>query len=289
MRSLRGACEVDQIHVGAGPNFPGAVRELKAHSVPLHEWPANGKPDQPQAWKNTPWLSSSNPRLLRPDHFDPGNDELQDAVTGFRDDILRPLVTHRAAALYPRPPRRVEQFLSDLAFPSALLGCAERRDFLAAIRQLLVGSRGPKSFGEAVAVWHRRAASIAAMRHERRADRPGWPAICQPWLNPDGDHEIIPLTTAADLVEEGNVLEHCVGSYYEPCRRGDRQILSLRRNGAHAATIELVLSGGDKDLSIQVGQFKTRRNWRPDDASHEALKVFLAPSIAANTGSTGRP
>lgn len=276
LRSLRGA------HRFAGgfdmlvPDFEGAVEELRAHSIPLHEWPGQGKPDRPEAWMNNPWLGRGKYQLLRPDHFDPDNDEVRDAVTGFRDDILRPMFAARASALYRRPPRRIERFLQDLDFPAALRASVERRDLLTAIRRVLVGPRGAKSVHEAVSVWHRRAASVAAMRHERRADRPGWPAICKAWTSTDRIHTIVPLTTAANLVEEGNALDHCVGGYYEPCRRGDTQILSLRRNGSHTATIEFRLTGGEKDLSVQVGQFKARRNRRPDAASHDALKEFLS-------------
>lgn len=275
LRSLRGAHRFAGAFDMLVPDFEGAVGELRAHSIPLHEWPGQGKPDRPEAWMNNPWLGRGKYQLLRPDYFDPDNSEVRDAVTGFRDDILRPIVAARASALYPRLPRRIERFLQDLEFPAALRASDERRDFLTAIRRVLVGPRGAKSVGEAVSVWHRRAASVAAMRHERRADRPGWPPICKVWRSADGIHTIVPLTTAADLVGEGNALDHCVGGYYEPCRRGDTQILSLRWNGCHAATIEFTLAGGEKDLSVQVGQFKARRNRRPDAASHDVLKEFL--------------
>ncbi|MDN5925593.1 MAG: PcfJ domain-containing protein [Hyphomicrobiales bacterium] len=120
------------------------------------------------------------------------------------------------------------------------------------------------------------------MRHERRTNRPGWPAICPPWRCDRGIHEIVPITSAAGLVEEGNRLDHCVGGYYPQCRSGAVQILSLRRDGTHAATIELTLSGTTADtLFFQVGQFKARRNRRPDDELHDVLRAFLA---ALNSG-----
>ncbi|RFC64750.1 PcfJ domain-containing protein [Mesorhizobium denitrificans] len=277
LRSLRGAREQERMFTSFGPDFVTAVRELKVHSVPLQEWPGNGKPDQPQAWLNTPWLTLREPQLLRPDRFDPQDDAMRDAIGAFRDDILCPLVIDRARTRFPQMPRRIRDFLYDLRFPSStLLESAERKEFLTAVRTALVGSRGSKSFAEAVSIWHRRAASIAAVRHEHRAEKRGWPAICEPWHSVNGIDVIVPLTSAAELVEEGNALDHCVGSYYDPCRRGEKQILSLRRNGAHAATIELNLSGDEKDLSMQVGQFRTWRNARPDQASHDALKNFLA-------------
>lgn len=276
LRSLRGAYNMTETFTHYfSLDFEGAVGELRAHSVALHEWPGQGKPDQPHAWAGSPWLGRGKYQLLRPDYFDPDNDETRDAVTGFRDDILRPLFAARAAALYPRPVHRIERFLQDLDFPAALRTSDERRDLLTAIRKVLIGPRGAKSIGEAVSLWHRRAASVAAMRHERRADRPGWPAICGVWTSTDRVHTIVPLTTAADLVEEGNALDHCVGSYYEPCRRGATQILSLRRGGSHAGTVEFILAGDENDLSVKIGQFRARNNRRPDAASHDALKEFL--------------
>lgn len=275
IRSLRGAANPNPAsYYSITTHYLDAVRELKAHSVPLHEWPGGGRPDQPQAWIRTPWLGPLKLCLLRPDRADPADHETQDAINGFRDDILRPIAASRAAQSPFRKARDVGSFLNTLEIPFSLLGSDERRDLLTAIREALVGARGAKSFRQAVTIWHRKAATIAAMRHEARTDRPGWPPICQPWQSPDEVHTILPLTSAADLVEEGNALAHCVGGYYEPCRRGDTQILSLRRHGRPTATIELVLSG-DTALSVQVGQFKTRHNRQPDASAYETLKAFV--------------
>ncbi|EPR21219.1 hypothetical protein L905_06875 [Agrobacterium sp. TS43] len=274
VRSLHGAVAPDPASYRIATTFLDAVRELRAHSVPLHEWPGGGRPNQSQAWTSTPWLGTSNRQLLRPDQADPTDRETQDAINGFRDDILRPIAASRAGQSPFRKSHQVGYFLANLEFPPPLLASEERRDYLTAVRQVLIGTRGLKSFREAVAIWHRKAATVAAVRHEAQTDRPGWPPICGPWQSRDGAHAIFPLITAADLVEEGNALAHCVGGYYEPCRRGNTQILSLRRDGAHTATIELLLSG-NKDLSVQVGQFKTRRNGRPDALAHDALKEFL--------------
>lgn len=280
VRGLRGAFEPDPFSYRSRAYILDGIQELKAHSVPLCEWPGGGKPDQPQAWKGTPWLETRKRHLLRPDLADPADHEAQDAINGFRYDILRPIAANRAAQLPPDKSHCIQYFLADLDFPLSLRGSEERRDFLTAIRQVLMGRRRSKSFNEAVALWHRKAATIAAVRHEARTNRPGWPAICQQWQSRDGRHSLVPLTTAAHLVEEGNALIHCVGAYYDACRRGETQILSLRRDGVHTATTELLLSG-DKALSIKVGQFKSRCNSRPDEPAHGALQEFLA---AINNG-----
>ena len=89
-------------------------------------------------------------------------------------------------------------------------------------------SAAPKAFQQAAHVWHRRAAAVAALRNENQTDRPGWPPLCPPWTSRCGTFEILPLTTAKALVEEGNAHHHCVGTYYDACRSGGTQILSLR-------------------------------------------------------------
>jgi hypothetical protein len=130
------------------------------------------------------------------------------------------------------------------------------------------------AFKKAARLWHRRAASAAALRHENQCDRPGWPSLCPPWTSSCGAFEIVPLTTAQALVEEGTAHQHCVGGYYDACRSGDTQILSLRVHGAPAVTAEILLDHGL--ASLRVGQFKGRHDQVPDDpALHQAMRDFL--------------
>jgi hypothetical protein len=146
--------------------------------------------------------------------------------------------------------------------------------FLACIHHAVVGPRGPKAFGEAARLWHRRAASAAALRNENQTDRPGWPALCPPWTSPCGSIAIVPLTSARALVEEGNAHQHCVGGYYDQCRSGNTQILSLRVRGVPAVTAEILLDRGIS--SLRVGQFKGLHDQVPDDpALHQAMREFL--------------
>jgi hypothetical protein len=146
--------------------------------------------------------------------------------------------------------------------------------YLACIRTSLVGPRGPKAFHQAVQLWHRRAAAVAALRDEQQADRPGWPALCPVWSSACGTFQIVPLTSARELVAEGNAHDHCVGTYYDACRSGRTHILSLRANGVPAVTAEIFLEHNFSKL--RVGQFKGFRNQVPDDpALHDALRAFL--------------
>ena len=86
---------------------------------------------------------------------------------------------------------------------------------------------------------------------------------------------MLALSSAADLVEEGRILDHCVGGYYDICRRGDTQILSLREAGRRAATIEVQLGRESDDLTFEIGQVKARRNTAPLAHHHEGLREFL--------------
>lgn len=271
LKALRGARSFSEA-IKTGVDLERAVVELKAHGVPLAEWPGRGEPDQPAAWLQSPWAGVHRNTIVRMDYV--GSEHARDAIGALAEDILRPLAVHRATVA-----KRGDlgySFLHSFEFPAGLRNSEERRAFLAVLNRAIIGPRGVKAFHEAVELWHRRVATISAVRHERRTDRPGWPAISPPWRCERGVHEIVPITSAAGLVEEGNRLDHCVGGYYQQCRSGAVQILSLRRDGAHAATIELTLSGMTADtLSFQVGQFKTRRNRRSDGELLDVLRAFL--------------
>ncbi|MGN6767163.1 MAG: PcfJ domain-containing protein [Rhizobiaceae bacterium] len=277
LKALRGARSIPAA-LRTAIDLEHAVVELKAHGVPLTEWPGRGEPDQPAAGLQSPWAGVHRNTIVRVDYV--GNQHARDAIGALAEDILRPLAVHRAAIA-----KRGDlgySFLHSFEFPAGLRNSRDRHAFLAVLNRAIIGSRGVKAFQEAVELWHRRVATISAVRHEHRTDRPGWPAICLPWRCDSGVHEVVPITSAAGPVEEGNRLDHCVGGYYQQCRSGTVQILSLRRDGAHAATIELTLSGTTAEtLSFQVGQFKARRNRRPDDELHDVLRAFLA---ALNSG-----
>jgi hypothetical protein len=148
------------------------------------------------------------------------------------------------------------------------------RQFFACIRRALLGERGPKAFQQAAHLWHRRAAAVAALRNENQTDRPGWPPLCPPWTSRGGTFDIVPLTTAKALVEEGNAHHHCVGTYYDACRSGGTQILSLRAGGKRTVTAEIFV---DEPISaLRVGQFKGLFDEVPDDpAVHQAMREFL--------------
>lgn len=138
-----------------------------------------------------------------------------------------------------------------------------------------LGPRKARALHDAVGLWHRRVASLSALRHERMVESPGWPALSAPWRSPCGRYDIVVLSSAMDLVEEGRILDHCVGGYYDICRRGDTQILSLREDGKRVATVELKLGSDLAALTLEVGQFKAFRNAMPPVHLHDPLRAFL--------------
>jgi hypothetical protein len=249
-------------------DYAAAVRELTVHSVPLHEWPAPGE------WRASPWTKTYTTALFRVDYVG-DRDEPRDAVRALSADILLPLAATRAMTLGLSRLQPVSYLLGG-HWPPANLDHHQKQEFLTALRHAIIGDRGIKSFHEAASRWHRRAASLAAMRHERALDKPGWPALCSTWKARDGIHELIPLTSAAALVAEGNALQHCVGGYYSQCRSGDTQIFSLRSGADHAATLELLLSGEPGEpLILRAGQFRTLWN-RPAPAHlGDIVRAFL--------------
>lgn len=273
LRAFRGARAIRE-SIEEWDDFAVAARRLKTYSVPRHEWPGAGQPEAPTAWQNSPWLQPPRTHLIRPDYLDEKEAGVQDAVFALKDDLIRPIVADRRPAV-PLRNRAIEQFANELYFPHARQESADYRAFLLGLHRAIIGARKPKAFQEASVLWHRRAASLSALRHEHMAERPGWSALCAPWRSRDGRYEIVALTSASDLVIEGNEMRHCVGGYYEVCRRGDTQILSLRRDGHRAATVEIALEGSIEAPTLKVGQFKAIRNTRPADDLHDALRDFL--------------
>ena len=231
--------------------------------------PANTRPGQ-----RSPSLGTRDLTLIRADYYDGAdNASVRDAVRAFNDDLIIPLL----ADLELPPPKITCLTSLELTLHSANLTAGQLaaiQKALACVHRALVGQRGPNAFKEAAKLWHRRAAAVAALRNENQTERPGWPPLCPPWTSPCGHYHIVPLTTAKELVAEGHAHHHCVGTYYDCCRSGRTQILSLREAGKPAVTAEILLD--DAITSIRVGQFKGLYDEVPDDpALHQAMRDFL--------------
>jgi hypothetical protein len=271
LNALREATPPDAFGHYPRRKFEHAVRHLQVHAVPLHQCTGRGRPGQYTAWQSSPWLTTDQFMLIPADYYGRDATTVRDAVSGFADDLLAPLLAElkSPAAVFLSPAAMLRSL--DTRAPHQLPAIQQ---FLACIRRALVGERGPKAFQQAAHVWHRRAAGIAALRSESQTDRPGWPALCPPWKSRCGTFEILPLTTAKALIEEGNAHHHCVGTYYAACRSGGTQILSLRAAGQPMVTAEILLD--PRISSLRVGQFKGLHDEVPEDpALHAAMREFL--------------
>jgi hypothetical protein len=281
LAALRGARPVASLAAGGTTvDYERALRMIKAHQLPLHQWPGGGRPDQAQAWARCRWLKSDRHALthlpLIPASFlEPDPETIGDAVQAFQEDLLEPLL--KSPELCDgRPAFRLRQLAETLVRPDFLdpRHLTPVQNILGVIRAMLIGPRGPAAFHKAAATWHRRAPALAALRQEHQHNLPGWPPLCAPWTSPCGRYQIVPLTSARELVAEGEAHGHCVGTYYSNCRTGLTQILSLRVSGTPVVTAEILL---DPALSeLRVGQFKGAHNKTPQDpALHQAMRDFL--------------
>lgn len=248
-----------------------AVRVLRRHEIPLEQWPVG------EEWSKRIWEARNCEPLLRPDYVD-ASIETRDTLQALREDLLCPLASARIEALgLPLKNHQIDYFDASLSIPTKLEDSQASRQLLRSLRTAIIGPRGVRAFREAIAKWHRRAATAAALRHEQKAEQPGWPALCPIWLSPCGSYRFIPLTSAGGLVDEGNALNHCVGGYYPQCRRGDTQILSLRTDAGHVATLELLITHlPGNPLNISVGQFKARDDTRPGPEAFTVVRSFLS-------------
>jgi hypothetical protein len=88
------------------------------------------------------------------------------------------------------------------------------------------------------AAWHEEAVRMAARMEEARS-HPGdhWESLVTAYG--DGEYEIVPLLTRAELAAEGRRMHNCVGSYDLPCYAGYTRIFSIRQAGKPLATAEL--------------------------------------------------
>lgn len=256
-------------------DFHVAIDELKAHQTPLHEWPGGGRPGEADAWAGSSWVREPRQHFVRPDYFGLYKDGITDAINAIREDLLRPMVAERIRLGGFAPSRLVVSFARSIEVDVRKGGGLVRQRMIAALRHAIIGPRKPKAFQQAVGLWHRRVATLSALRHEHTAERPGWPELCAPWRSACGSYELVVLSSAADLVEEGQLLDHCVGGYYAICRRGDTQILSMRENGRRITTLELTLGPDLAVLELAVGQYKAYRNSTPPAHLHDPLRAFL--------------
>ncbi len=168
---------------------------------------------------------------------------------------------------------------------SGLVG--PRRAHVVRARNLLTHGRTLVRVLEASARWHARRHALAAALPPWAPDLPDalpttWPAGLPTATY--GDVEVVPLTGAAQLVDEGATgadpqgvagLSHCVGGYAARCLSGQARIVSLRSvsdgRRARLSTAEMVLLSG----GVRPRQHRGTRNAAPPDEAHRALLSYV--------------
>lgn len=136
----------------------------------------------------------------------------------------------------------------------------------------------------------RQGSKIAKTNPEEQQDlrtNPFIPGSGPRWAKLVGTHqrdgwEAVELVSAADLLEEGTKMHHCVSSYSANCRAGTLRIFSVRLNGERKCTLEisaeaaLHLLGDTPDFKISQNKGKHNAS-----VSNEATVSFCRETLAA--------
>ena len=110
-------------------------------------------------------------------------------------------------------------------------------------------------------------------QNRKKPDGPIWESLIQSLEIPqDGRNPItaVALTTPQELIQEGKSMDHCVGNYWQDCRRGNSRIFSLRRGGITIATTELARRSG----RWQAIQTRGPHNHPPEQTTIEATRTL---------------
>lgn len=116
---------------------------------------------------------------------------------------------------------------------------------------------------------------IPAIEHDVDAATYQWPGLPGlPW-----QHEgltMVSLTNAAELSLEGNLMNHCVGSYFSDCRRGNAHIVSIRDESGHRlSTAEISLEQVGDQIRTTVLQHRAEGNSLPEWRCEIALRTMI--------------
>ncbi len=143
--------------------------------------------------------------------------------------------------------------------------------------------RAPEQLGmfrllEGSVRWHRAVWTEAGLPEEADPRRTSWPPLLpQPVVLGEGITALA-LDTAQALAIEGRCLQHCVGSYWQSCFRGESHIVSLRdASGQSLSTLELRIPNSDH-RQCEIVQHRAARNRTPDPALR-ALESRLCAQV----------
>jgi hypothetical protein len=193
-----------------------------------------------------------------PDSFSLLLKDIGDMVDHVAKRVVAPVLQQRGILLEPRV---------------GIVGCAMR---------LLTEKGGILLMNEKSRRWHEvhtrlPVPSTLAGLHDR------WRALDDVFVAPNG-LEIVFLTSVGELVEEGDAMSHCVGTYFDACREGQIHVASVRKPGEpidRVATIEVVVRSG-------VPRIAQNRGGGNREASPDAVAAVEAWLERAVTNGVGR-
>jgi hypothetical protein len=166
-------------------------------------------------------------------------------------------------------------------------GFEERRHLIntrAIAGKLVAQGKSSLDFAGINESWHKAGNALPAEFRPLYISPHHWTPLFQGEVQLGSDFSIVALSTQAQLEEEGEVLDHCVGrnSYGQSCALGSCQILALRWKGVPYATIELCRGEalraeqeiGNEEQQWSVVQFRTEGNQKPSRAAQQAFTRF---------------
>lgn len=126
----------------------------------------------------------------------------------------------------------------------------------------------------ALARWMERDAPSAT--DENHEAMPAWPTfIDQPW--PCGELRVVPLANLLLLKDEGQRMQHCVGTYASQCLFLGAHIFSIRDAGGIAlSTAELRPRNENGIWRVHEVQHRAHANGEPSSACRTTLAGFIA-------------
>lgn len=205
-----------------------------------------------------------------PDNESIGMD-LVDMTDAFRNQLLMPLMYDALKELYAK---HGTSYASILPSSYNLISRSAEGQNSSHIRDLIIRDRTLTRLSEYSDYFHKNDAQMRALI-VRLARTRSWEPITDPYtiMSPSGPLIFTPLTDSAQLTEEGDKMDHCVGGYTSQCLRGRTHIVSVRNpEGESLATMEIYY---DHDKTLSVSQLKAKSNKTPSEDIRAASKEYM--------------
>lgn len=182
-----------------------------------------------------------------------------DMVEGFSNRVLLPIIMHGA-----RENGRISLSIENAILLNKTSAC------------LLFDGKNASAVLDLVKRFHHQFEALTGSALERDISdvMTEWPPLCDDVITPEGFH-LKNLTSAAELVEEGRKMNHCVGMYDRNCATGISRIMSVQDPaGKTLSTAEFIHL--DSMDNIKTRQNLAYKNWNPEPEAQKAVNWFLS-------------